>query len=46
MQTVHSMQVVMSPIKDADSFCAHYMKLLPDSDAGELQKVLEMKVGV
>lgn len=33
----------MTPIKDAESFCAHYMKLLPESDPSEVQKLLEMK---
>lgn len=33
----------MSDIESAESFVLNYAKLLPESDASEFQKVLEMK---
>jgi hypothetical protein len=38
-----SFQIVMSDIESSESFVQNYAKLLPESDASEFQKVLEMK---
>lgn len=34
----------MAPHENAESFVDNYMKLLPESDITEFQKVLDMKV--
>lgn len=36
----------MSPHEPVRSFVDNYMKLLPETDASEFQKVLEMKASV
>ncbi|XP_035224541.1 vacuolar protein sorting-associated protein 53 homolog isoform X2 [Stegodyphus dumicola] len=38
------LKVVMAPHENAESFVENYMKLLPESDITEFQKVLDMKV--
>uniref|UniRef100_A0A914WH53 Vacuolar protein sorting-associated protein 53 homolog n=1 Tax=Plectus sambesii TaxID=2011161 RepID=A0A914WH53_9BILA len=37
------LKIVMSDIESSESFVLNYAKLLPESDASEFQKVLEMK---
>ncbi|KAH9377424.1 hypothetical protein HPB48_016801 [Haemaphysalis longicornis] len=37
------LKMVLAPHEPAESFVEHYAKLLPDSDAHEFQKVLDMK---
>ncbi|CDW54396.1 Vacuolar protein sorting-associated protein 53-li ke protein [Trichuris trichiura] len=37
------LKLVMAPIDCADSFVEQYLKLLPESDVSEFQKVLDMK---
>ncbi|KAH7960865.1 hypothetical protein HPB49_024077 [Dermacentor silvarum] len=39
------LKMVLAPHEPAESFVEHYTKQLPDSDAQEFQKVLDMKVG-
>lgn len=39
-------KVVMSPHESAPAFVDNYLKLLPDTDISEFQKILDMKVGV
>ena len=39
-----NLQVVMAPHENAESFVDNFMKLLPESDITEFQKVLDMKV--
>ena len=39
-----SFQIVMSPHDQAKPFVTSYLKLLENSDQGDFQKVLEMKV--
>jgi hypothetical protein len=38
-------KVVMSPHESAPAFVDNYLKLLPDTDISEFQKILDMKVG-
>lgn len=40
------LKMVLAPHEPAESFVDHYAKLLPESDAQEFQKVLDMKVRV
>lgn len=40
------LKVVMSPIDSAKLFVEQCLRLLPDSDVSELQKILDMKVGI
>lgn len=37
------LKMVLAPHEPAESFVDHYAKLLPESDAQEFQKVLDMK---
>jgi len=38
------LKVIMSPHDQHQGFVDNYLKLLPDADMSEFQKVLEMKV--
>lgn len=40
------LKVVMAPIEPDTSFVDQFLKLLPESDIQEFQKVLEMKVSL
>lgn len=40
------LKVVMAPTEPDTSFVDQFLKLLPDSDISEFQKILEMKVSV
>eukprot|EP00080_Pristionchus_pacificus_P005924 PDM65944.1 vps-53 [Pristionchus pacificus] len=37
------LKIVMSPINSPDEFVENYVKLMPESDVAELQKVLDMR---